>query len=129
MDARMARIFGTEKTELLRIPLANSVNPTYNKLIRDRIPEIIAAASDRRYETRQLTDAEYASALDQKLGEELQEYLSSGDVAELADLVEVVHAIVQHKGLALDTFEQLRQQKHQERGGFTQRLLLIRTDD
>jgi predicted house-cleaning noncanonical NTP pyrophosphatase (MazG superfamily) len=102
--------------------------PVYNKLVRDRIPEIIEA-SGRRCEVRELGDQEYLSALNHKLGEELQEYLADGHLAELVDLVEVVNAIVLHKGVTLEGFERIRQHKQQERGGFAQRLLLVRTDD
>lgn len=102
--------------------------PLFNKLVRDRIPEIIAA-SGRRCEVRQLADEEYLTALNQKLGEELQEYTADGSIAELADLVEVIHAIVIHKGFTLEAFEQLRQEKQRERGGFAQKLLLVQTED
>ena len=57
----------------------------YNKLVRDRIPEIIEA-DGRKCETVILSDEEYIAALDKKLSEELAEYLESGSLEELADL-------------------------------------------
>jgi predicted house-cleaning noncanonical NTP pyrophosphatase (MazG superfamily) len=95
----------------------------YDKLVRDRIPEIIEAHGER-CTMRTLGDEEYGQCLDQKLAEELAEYQTSGEVGELVDLVEVVRAIVAHRGVSWDTFEQLREHKNQERGGFRDRLLL-----
>jgi predicted house-cleaning noncanonical NTP pyrophosphatase (MazG superfamily) len=102
--------------------------PEYNKLVRDRIPEIIEA-SGRRCEVRELNDEEYLTALNRKLGEELQEYLADGSLGELADLVEVIHAIVRLKGRTVEALEDIRRQKHQARGGFSKQLLLVRTED
>jgi len=62
--------------------------------------------------------------LDSKLQEELQEYLSSDNPEELADLVEVIYAIVKYKGLTIEAFEGLRKRKAQERGAFDKKLLL-----
>ena len=59
---------------------------TYNKLVRDRIPEIIHAKGGT-CKTRILSDEEYAQKLDQKLGEELAEFLDSHNPEELADLL------------------------------------------
>ena len=58
---------------------------------------------------RVLDDAEYAARLDEKLSEEVQEYLDGGGVAELADLVEVVRAILAHRDVSWDEFEALRE--------------------
>jgi len=58
------------------------------------------------------------------LGEELQEYLDSENVEELADLVEVVYAILDDKKISLQEFELIRKQKVQERGAFQKKLLL-----
>ena len=58
------------------------------------------------------------------MGEELQEYLDSESVEELADLVEVVYAILDDKKISLQEFELIRKQKVQERGAFQKKLLL-----
>jgi len=58
------------------------------------------------------------------LGEELQEYLDSESVEELADLVEVVYAILDDKKISLQELELIRKQKIQERGAFQKKLLL-----
>lgn len=91
--------------------------------MRDRIPEIIMAKG-QRCEVRVLDGPEYQESLREKLSEELQEYLQSGVISELADLVEVVYAILEHERVPLRDFERLRLAKREERGGFEQRLFL-----
>jgi predicted house-cleaning noncanonical NTP pyrophosphatase (MazG superfamily) len=95
----------------------------YDKLVRDRIPEIIRQ-SGKMCTVRVLDDGEYVERLKDKLGEELAEFRSSGGVEELADLVEVVQALIEQQGLTWDEFEHRRNAKRQERGGFARRLLL-----
>ena len=56
----------------------------YNKLVRDRIPEIIAA-DGKRCTVETLSDEEYLLLLDHKLDEELAEYQESKSLEELAD--------------------------------------------
>ena len=63
----------------------------YNKLVRDKIPEIIEA-SGKTCETEILSDKEYLQMLDKKLGEELAEYYKEQNIEELADLLEVLYA-------------------------------------
>ncbi|GIP37365.1 hypothetical protein J31TS4_06450 [Paenibacillus sp. J31TS4] len=98
----------------------------HRKLIRDRIPGLLEARGVR-YEVRELGEREYAEALDTKLQEELREYLEaapSGRVEELADLMEVVYAILENDGVSPEAFEAVRLEKKTERGGFEKRLLL-----
>lgn len=97
---------------------------TYNKLIRDKIPQIIEATG-KKATIEKLNDEDYRSLLDQKLYEELEEFKQERDVNELADLVEVVYAIVLEKGITIDEFEKIRVEKRNERGGFEQRLKLV----
>lgn len=102
--------------------------PIYRKLVRDRIPAIIEA-SGRSCEVAVLEPEAYRAALDVKLAEELAEYQAGGDVAELADLVEVVHAILASRGMTVAEFEAIRQAKAAERGAFADRLWLERVED
>lgn len=95
----------------------------YNKLIRDKIPEIICHSGKTAYVST-LDDKSYIKHLNCKLREELQEYLSSHDPEELADLVEVIYAIVKYQGLTIEAFEDIRKKKVLERGAFDKRLLL-----
>jgi len=95
----------------------------YHKLVRDKIPEIIEA-SGKCCTTRILTNAEYLIHLDEKLREELAEYQQSKDLEELADLLEVMHAVVKARGSTWEALEQLRLQKKACRGGFENQILL-----
>lgn len=98
----------------------------FNKLVRDRIPAIIESnGGSCKY--RVMDDKEYQKALDAKLTEELQEYLKSGEVEELADLEEVLRAILKAKGVDYEHFEQMRKRKAASRGGFDRKILLEST--
>ncbi|MBC6468302.1 nucleoside triphosphate pyrophosphohydrolase [Actinomadura alba] len=97
------------------------------KLVRDRIPEIIEA-DGRSPEVRVAGDGEYAALLRAKMYEEAGEYTAAipgeADAEELADLLEVVHALARTHGLEPAELEELRAAKAAERGGFAQRLVL-----
>lgn len=102
----------------------------YDKLIRDRIPEIMDA-SNVTYEVRTLDDAEYAAALRAKLVEEAEEASRAARedlVKEMADLIEVVRALAEHEGVDLRDVENVRRARAEERGAFRQRLLLAWTE-
>ena len=95
----------------------------YNKLVRDRIPEIIKNAGKiAEYEV--LSQADYAKMLEKKLDEETAEYHASKNVEELADILEVLYALAESSGCSADELERLRARKAQERGGFKKRLFL-----
>jgi predicted house-cleaning noncanonical NTP pyrophosphatase (MazG superfamily) len=100
----------------------------HNKLVRDRIPEIIRA-SGGGCAVRTLSEAEYADALKHKLREEVREFEESGEAEELADILEVVYAIAESRGISACELEKLRAQKAQVRGGFRDRLFLESTED
>ncbi|TDC87390.1 hypothetical protein E1285_20685 [Actinomadura sp. 7K507] len=93
------------------------------KLVRDRIPEIIRAAG-RLPETRVAGPDEHGALLRAKLYEEAGEYAASGDPAELSDLLEVVHALAALHGITPVELEERRAAKAAERGGFSDRLVL-----
>ena len=95
----------------------------HNKLIRDRIPEIIEA-SGKRCAVEILDDQEYLRMLDTKLDEELTEYHSDQSLEELADLLEVLRACVTARGWTLEDLERIRAEKALSRGGFEKKLLL-----
>ena len=95
----------------------------YNKLVRDKIPQIIAATG-QRCSTRILDQQEYIEKLEEKLGEELAEYLESKSAEELADLLEVMEAVAKARGFDWQEVTQIRDQKRQARGGFEDRILL-----
>lgn len=102
----------------------------YNKLIRDKIPQVITA-SGKKADIRTLDSIEYSKMLDVKLQEELDEYNNADNadqVAELADLVEVVYAILENSGVSIEEFERLRLAKLEDRGGFREKLLLVKVE-
>lgn len=96
----------------------------YNKLVRDKIPEIIAADNGKTCATRIMEDDEYLETLNIKMQEELKEYLESGEVEELADLEEVLRAILDVKCVSYEEFEKIRNAKVDERGAFKKKIFL-----
>ena len=95
----------------------------YNKLVRDRIPEIIEADGNTCI-TEILPDERYLQMLDAKLNEELAEYQESKSLEELADLLEVMRAVVKARSWTWEQLKQVRQEKAAKRGGFEQKILL-----
>ena len=102
---------------------------TYNKLVRDKIPEIIKSNGAKSVNTKVLNDEEYLESLNTKLVEELNEYLSSGEIEELADLEEVLRAILDAKNTSYQDFEQIRQNKVNKRGAFKDKIFLESVDE
>ncbi len=96
---------------------------TYHKLVRDKIPEIIKQ-SGKQCVCSILSEDDYLLLLDQKLNEELLEYQESKSMEELADLLEVMHAVALARGSSIGEVEQIRIQKANKRGGFDKRILL-----
>ncbi len=76
----------------------------YDKLVRDRIPEVIAAAGKKPV-TDILSSGEINDALGKKLQEEVKEYLESRSIEEMADVLEVLHGMAFHMGISWDTVE------------------------
>jgi predicted house-cleaning noncanonical NTP pyrophosphatase (MazG superfamily) len=95
----------------------------YHKLVRDRIPEIIVDRGDRPV-TRVLDAEAYDRALRDKLQEEVAEFIESGEVAELVDVLEVVYALATVQGVDHSQIEDMRRQKLNDRGGFEKRVFL-----
>ena len=100
----------------------------YHKLVRDRIPEIITATG-QTCRTEILTGDAYLQALDQKLNEELLEYQESKSPEELADLLEVILAAAQARGVSQEALFAIREEKRQKRGGFEQGIFLLSVTD
>jgi len=95
----------------------------HNKLVRDKIPEIIEA-SGKTCITEVLSKDAYMQALDEKLSEELAEYQQSKSLEELADLLEVMGAVVRARGYTWDDLTRVRKEKRAQRGAFEQRVFL-----
>ena len=102
--------------------------PIYNKLVRDKIPEIIENAGKIPH-TRILDNDEYVTELDRKLDEECSEFHKDKNVEELADIMEVVYALAEAVGSSPEELERVRKDKADKRGGFEKKIFLERTDD
>ena len=99
----------------------------FNKLVRDRIPAIIEAGGERPV-TRILNDEEYLRCLEQKLDEETAEYHEGKNLEELADILEVVYALASSIGCSREELQEIYQKKHDARGGFAEKILLISSE-
>lgn len=95
-----------------------------NKLVRDKIPEIMAD-SGIKATFRILAQSEYMEYLEKKLDEEVEEFHASKDIEELADIMEVLYAIAVAKGRGADKLDAERIKKRGARGGFSNRILLL----
>jgi len=103
----------------------------YNKLIRDRIPEIIANEG-KTYLTEVMAKQEYQHALLTKLVEEAQEAASARPdklMIELADLIEVIQATMKAFEILPEEVQSIRQERQSNRGGFDKRLKLLWVED
>ena len=87
----------------------------YNKLVRDKIPEIIQN-DGKICKTEILSDDEYLKMVDVKLDEELDEYHKDPSIKELADLLEVIYAATIARGYSLEELEAERIRKVQKNG-------------
>ncbi|KIL37311.1 phosphoribosyl-ATP pyrophosphohydrolase [Cohnella kolymensis] len=106
--------------------------PIYNKLVRDRIPEIIAQ-SGKSSSLRTLEQDEYVLELQRKLGEETTEYLAAANdqaaLEELADILEVLHSLTESHGFTVEELERVRAAKAEQRGRFNDRMYLVEVHD
>lgn len=106
--------------------------PIYNKLVRDRIPEMIKMQG-KVPNTRILEKDDYVTELRTKLLEETNEYLeaqsSAEAIEELADIMELLHALAEAHGVTVQHLEQVRAEKVEKRGGFKDRVYLIEVEE
>ncbi len=100
-----------------------NMKKTYNKLVRDKIPEKIEKNNEKPI-IEVLDDIKYLKELKLKLSEELNEYLENGDIEELADLQEVILAILKFQDTSLEDFERIRINKALKNGSFDKRFFL-----
>ena len=106
--------------------------PIHNKLVRDKIPQIIKE-SGKTPVTKILNEKEYITELRKKSQEELQEYLTAETdqeaLEELADLLEIIHALAKVHGSTIEEVDKIRVEKAAKRGGFTDKVFLIEVQD
>ncbi len=96
----------------------------FNKLVRDRIPEIIKDKGETPM-THVAEEVEYKAALLKKLQEEVDEFNEKPSAEEAADILE---AICDELGIDKATIEPIRQKKAEERGAFKTKIILDRTE-
>ena len=97
----------------------------HNKLVRDNIPDIIEAGGKEC--TVEIVDGEeLVKLLNEKLQEEIDEYIASNDIEELADIMEVIYGILHNRGITIEELETIRLKKKEERGGFSKGIKLLK---
>jgi predicted house-cleaning noncanonical NTP pyrophosphatase (MazG superfamily) len=95
----------------------------YNKLVRDNVPDIIKGkGEDVSFHIAE--DIEYIEKLKEKLVEEAQEFSQEETLEEIADLLEVVDAIMAHKGFSEQELQEIKKLKAEKRGKFQRRIIL-----
>ncbi len=107
----------------------------YNKLVRDNVPSIIEA-SGKKCRTEIMDEEQYMTKLVEKLHEELGEFETQFDafndeeaIKELADLTDVIMAIISSIGVSDEAFERIRNAKKTLNGGFDNKILLLEVTD
>lgn len=101
---------------------------SYQKLVRDKIPEIITAGGKKPI-IRIMEAAEYTDSLHQKLDEEVAEFHQDKNAQELADILEVVFALAADLGISREMLMEVYHQKHEQRGGFRKKIFLEGVED
>ncbi|MGB4313001.1 MAG: nucleoside triphosphate pyrophosphohydrolase, partial [Natronincolaceae bacterium] len=96
----------------------------YNKLIRDNIPDIIRVGG-KECTVETVEGEELIKLLNEKLQGEVDEYIVSNDIEELADIVEVIYGILHNRGVTVEELENIRLKKKGERGGFSKGIKLL----
>ena len=99
---------------------------TYNKAIRDKIPEIIKK-DGHSYNIDTMSDEKFLVEIEKKLSEEVTEYQNDKNPEELADILEVIYKIAKLKGISKEDLEKIRLDKVEKRGAFDENLFLIDT--
>ena len=100
----------------------------YNKLVRDKIPEIISE-SGKSVAYRKLNEEEYKVALELKLDEEVLEFHENPSIAEIADIAEVLYALIEAYGYRVIDVIKYRAAKREEKGSFDERIFLEEVKD
>lgn len=97
----------------------------YNKLVRDKIPEIIRA-DGKECEIRVAEGKEKYELLEKKLMEEVNEFIGDKNLEELADVMEVLFGLANELGYSEEELVMKREEKKRERGGFKEMIVLVK---
>ncbi len=95
----------------------------YNKLVRDKIPEIIKKKNSK-FRIHIASDEEYWLMLKKKLAEEFKEFVKHESEEEYADVLETIEAIGKYKKLNIKKVQRIKREKLKKRGGFGKRIIL-----
>ena len=95
----------------------------HNKLVRDKVPEIIASTG-KSYDLHYAKTEEILPLLETKLNEEVSEYLEDKNLEELADVMEVLFGLANALGYSEEDLINKRNVKKEERGGFEKGIVL-----
>ena len=98
---------------------------SYNKLVRDKIPENINSIKGKKCNYKILNDKEYLQELDKKIFEEAHEFIEEHSIEELADLMEVIFAIMKARNISMEDVENARKIKNSKKGSFNDKVYLI----
>lgn len=109
--------------------LSNCFRYTYNKLVRDKIPENIDIEPGRKSKYRTLDDAEYLKELNRKILEEANEFIEENSIEELGDLMEVINAIMKLKGYNMEEVNKVMKAKEEKKGAFNNKIFLEYIDE
>lgn len=95
----------------------------YNKLVRDKIPEVIKATG-KECEFEIAPKEERYKLLEAKLNEEVNEFLEDKNLEELSDVMEVLVGLAEALGYSEEELLKARDKKREERGGFKEGIVL-----
>ena len=95
----------------------------YNKLVRDKIPEILDKKGVK-YKIHIANKKEYWQKLKEKLLEEIKEFSKSESIEEFADILEVLDAVRDYKKFDKIKLETIKKKKAKDRGDFKKRIIL-----
>ncbi|MDP3026996.1 MAG: nucleoside triphosphate pyrophosphohydrolase [Nanoarchaeota archaeon] len=99
----------------------------YNKLVRDKIPDIIKKDNHNPV-IHIASDEEYWEKLKEKLKEETNEFIKKDSEEEFADILEVLYAISDFKHFDKDKVNKIRENKAKKRGRFKDKIILEKVD-
>lgn len=97
---------------------------SYNKLVRDKIPEIIRE-SGKTCTIRYVDEKGHMKLLEEKLHEEVSEYIEAKNLEELADIMEVLFGLANNLGFSEEELLKCREHKRNQRGGFEEGVVLL----